>query len=141
MPKRNKQKAAVIVTDGTEHGAHVLFTDLVVCERVGDIFHAGGRSANYERRGAMTAEYVRQLVDGLGRLLAEYDAERGCVAAAPIDDIALAALPCGQVQFTLKRGIDVAGVGAVTESVAYKAKCFLDTLFDGPNIVRLRRPM
>lgn len=138
MPKRNKRKTAVVVTDGTEHAAHILFTDLVVCERVGDIFHAGGRSNGYERRGAMTYEYVLALLGGLGHLVAEYEAERGIKRPA-LDDIMLEPTGNGAIRFTLFRGGVIAGSDTVTQGVGYKAKVFLDTLFDGPKVVRMRK--
>lgn len=56
----------------------------------------------------------------------------------PFDDLLLAPAPNGTVSFTLIRDGLVAGVGTVTERVAYKAKIFLDVMFDG-KVSRLHR--
>jgi hypothetical protein len=125
------------VSDGTEHAAHVLFTELVMCKRDGDIFYAGGRSKDYHRCGAMTSDYVRELVSQLSALLAEYDAERG-IKAPPLDGISLAR-DGDCLQFALSLDGKPAGAGRVTKDVARKAKAFLDEFFDGPKVVSLRR--
>lgn len=130
MPKK--------LSDGTEHAAHVLFTELVKCEREGDIYYAGGRSRNYERCGAMTREYVEALVAGLTELMAAHDAERGKSPPA-VDDIKLTRGPGKSVRFELFAGGKLLGAGAVTEGVARKAKAFLDGLFDPGNVVKFKK--
>lgn len=125
------------LSDGTEHCAHVLFTELVTCTREGTVFYAGGRSKSYERCGAMTEEYVRQLVASLSQLLAELDAERGTAAPA-IDGIKLAKDADGGASFTLTLGGEPAGTGRVTRAVIMKAKAFIDKNFPPDNVVRLK---
>lgn len=128
MPKK--------VSDGTEHCAHVLFTELVVCKREGAVFYAGGRSKDYERCGAMTEEYARELHRKLGEEIASLDAERG-LAMPAIDDISLAETE-GLIEFDLKSGGVTVGKGRVTKTVGKKAKKFLDDLFRPDNVVRLK---
>lgn len=117
--------------------AHVLFTELVICERDGDIFYAGGRSNKYRRTGAMTADYVRALVSGLSQLLAEYEAERG-ITPPPLDGVELTR-DGDVIAFVLSHNGKPHSAGRVTRAAARKAKAWLDEFFDGPNLVRLRR--
>lgn len=126
-----------VVTDGTEHHADVLFTELVVCERDGDIFRTAARSKNYQRSGAMTADYVRELVGKLSVLLAEYDAERGATAP-PVDDLELTR-DGDAITFTLYVKKKVAGQGRVTKAAALKARDWLDDNLPPSKVVKLRR--
>lgn len=126
---------------GAEPCAHVLFTELVTCKREGSVFYAGGRSKDYERCGAMTVDYTRELVAKLGALLAEHDAEAGItVKPAPIiDDIQLARGEGKTIAFEAFADGKKITAGAMTETVARKAKAFLDDLFDPKNVVRFKR--
>ncbi len=125
------------ISDGSEHGAHVLFTQLIRCEREGSVFYVGARSNNYQRAGAMTLDYTRELVAKLSALLADHDRELGITVPA-IDDIALS--PCGDlIHFELRTEGKSVGAGAVTRAVAMKAKGFLDQTFPPEgNVVRIR---
>lgn len=62
-------------------------------------------------------------------------------APPPFDDLVLAPAEGGLVSFTLIRNGLVAGMGTVTESVAFKAKCYLDAMFVDSNVIRFVRPM
>lgn len=84
----------------------------------------------------MTADYVRALVTNLGKLLAEYDAERG---QSPVfDGIELSQAPDKSIRFALSLKGESAASGAVTEAVARKAKAWLQDTFDPPKVVKLR---
>lgn len=125
------------ISDGTEHGANVLFDELVHCYRRGAVFYAGGRSKDYQRCGAMTEEYTRELHAKLGELLAELDAERRG-GALVFDDVDLT-LRGDRIDFVLKLDGKQAARGTVTKQAAQKAKRILDGFFAPDNILKFRR--
>lgn len=125
------------ISDGTEHGANVLFDELVHCYRRGTVFYAGGRSKDYQRCGAMTEEYTRELHAKLGALLAELDAERGGRALV-FDDVDLT-FHEERLDFVLKLNGKEAARGAVTKKAAQKAKRILDGFFAPDNVLKFRR--
>ncbi len=119
------------ISDGTEHGAHVLFNKLVRCEREGSVFFVGAQSNNYRRTGAMTLEYTRELVAKLTALLIEHDRELGTTGPA-FNDIRLTAA-CEAIRFELIRDGYPIMAGSVTIDLAKKAKAFLDGQFSPPD--------
>jgi len=125
------------VSDSTEHGAHVLFTELVSCERVGAVFYTKARSNHYERSGAMTVEYVRELVRQLVEKLREYDTETG--ARQPLVDGITLKRDGDAIAFKLTLAGALFGEGAVTLDVGRKAKAWLDDQFGPGNVVKFRK--
>ena len=121
-----KRKANTFAPDG----ATFLFDELTICRRDGDIFFAGGESNGYQRYGAMTLTYTRQLVAKLTALLAERDAERG--EEMVFDDLDLKRVG-ESVTFTLKAKGEAAASGKVTVEVARKARRLLDELLPPPS--------
>lgn len=120
-------------SDGTEHGAHVLFTQLIRCELDHGVVYVTGRSNNYERSGAMTIEYTKLLYQALGRCLAEAGIDTGVV----IEGVEIKT-EGDKLHFVLKDKVGpcargVATIGAVQQAVTMAAEAM-----SGRKVVRLK---
>lgn len=127
-----------LVSDGTEHDAHVLFTELVRCELVDGVVYVTGQSNNYRRNGAMTLAYTKALYLALGRCLAEAEGETGI----EVEDVSLRPpkKPGGDVEFVLMdaRGDPIVR-GLVSSDAAIKAQRAVGEMLSGPIVVGLKQ--